>query len=83
LAELIAYTEQAAQHGTIASITFHGVGGEHLAVDNTVHQQFLAYLAQNRDKFWVDSYANISQHLQKELLQQRLLSKSSALNPKH
>ena len=51
-----------------------------LAVDNTVHQQFLAYLAQNRDKFWVDSFANISQHLQKEPLQQRLLS--TALSPK-
>ena len=78
LAELIAYTEQAAQHGTIASITFHGVGGEHLAVDNTVHQQFLAYLAQNRDKFWVDSYANISQHLQSEVATRQLLPSSKA-----
>lgn len=67
LAQLIDYTEQAAAHGTIASITFHGVGADHLAVDTEVHQQFLEYLAKNRDKFWVDSYANIRQHLQSEL----------------
>ena len=73
LAQLIDYTEQAAQHGTIASITFHGVGGDHLAVERQVHQQYLAYLAQNRDKFWVDSYINIRQHLQKEVAQRLLL----------
>lgn len=63
LQQLIDYTEQAAQHGTIASITFHGVGGDHLQVDAKVHQQFLAYLAKHRDRFWVDTYHNISQHL--------------------
>ncbi len=77
LAQLIDYTEQAAQYGTIASITFHGVGGDHLAVDNTVHQQFLAYLAQNRGKFWVDSYVNISQHLHREVAKPRGNSSSS------
>jgi len=64
LQQLIDYVEQAAQNGTIASITFHGVGGDHLQVDAKVHQQFLAYLAKNRDRFWVDTYHNISQHLE-------------------
>jgi peptidoglycan/xylan/chitin deacetylase (PgdA/CDA1 family) len=63
LQQLIDYIEQAAKNGTIASITFHGVGGDHLPVDAKVHQQFLAYLAQHRDRFWVDTYHNISQHL--------------------
>lgn len=63
LQQLIDYTEQAAKHGTIASITFHGVGGDHLQVDTKVHQQFLAYLAKHPDRFWVETYHNISQHL--------------------
>lgn len=63
LEQLIDYTEQAAKHGTIASITFHGVGGDHLQVDAKVHQQYLAYLAKHRDRFWVETYQNISQHL--------------------
>ena len=63
LQQLIDYTEQAARNGTIASITFHGVGGDHLQVDVEVHQQYLAYLAKHRDRFWVDTYHNISQHL--------------------
>jgi peptidoglycan/xylan/chitin deacetylase (PgdA/CDA1 family) len=64
LQQLIDYTEQAAKHGTIASITFHGVGGDHLQVDAKIHQQFLAYLAKHRDRFWVDTYHNISLHLE-------------------
>lgn len=63
LQQLIDYVEQAAKHGTIASITFHGVGGEHLQVDAKVHQQFLAYLAKHRDRYWVDTYHNISLYL--------------------
>lgn len=63
LQQLIDYVEQAATHGTIASITFHGVGGDHLQVDTNIHQQFLAYLAKHPDRFWVDTYQNIRLHL--------------------
>jgi peptidoglycan/xylan/chitin deacetylase (PgdA/CDA1 family) len=63
LQQLIDYVEHAAKHGTIASITFHGVGGDHLPVDSKVHQQFLAYLAKHRDRYWVDTYHNISLYL--------------------
>jgi peptidoglycan/xylan/chitin deacetylase (PgdA/CDA1 family) len=64
LQQLIDYIEEAAKNGTIASITFHGVGGDHMQVDAKVHQQFLAYLAKHRDRFWVDTYHNISLHLE-------------------
>ena len=63
LAELIAYLEQAERNHSIASITFHGVGGDHLQVDANIHQQFLAYLAANSQRFQVDTALNISRQL--------------------
>jgi hypothetical protein len=65
LQQLIDYVEQAATNGTIASITFHGVGGDHLQVDTNIHQQFLAYLAKHPDRFWVETYQNIAQEMRR------------------
>jgi peptidoglycan/xylan/chitin deacetylase (PgdA/CDA1 family) len=63
LAELIAYLEQAERNNSVASISFHGVGGDHLQVDAKIHQQFLAYLAANSKRFQVDTALNISRQL--------------------
>lgn len=63
LVELIAYLEQAERNNSVASITFHGVGGDHMQVDTQVHRQFLAYLAANPQRFQVDTALNISKQL--------------------
>lgn len=63
--ELIAYVKKAKARGTVASIIFHGVGGDHLMVAKKEHDAFLKYLAENENVYWVDSFANIMQHVKK------------------
>ncbi|VUD64886.1 hypothetical protein TDB9533_03425 [Thalassocella blandensis] len=61
--QLIAYVEKAKQHGTMASIIFHGIGGDHLAVAKKEHDAFIQYLANHQDVYWVESFANIMRHV--------------------
>ncbi len=61
---LINYVSDAARKGTLASITFHGVGGDHLQVSNQAHNELLEYLDKHRETYWVDTFLNISQHIQ-------------------
>lgn len=63
--ELINYAKQAAQNGTIANYTFHGIGGDHLSISKQAHQELLTYLANNPQIYWVATYKQISQHLAK------------------
>ncbi|PKI13882.1 polysaccharide deacetylase family protein [Colwellia sp. 12G3] len=64
-AELIAYAQKAALHGTIANFTFHGVGSDHLSVSKHAHQELLDYLVNNKAIYWVDTYRNISLYVKK------------------
>ena len=64
-AELIAYAQNAALHGTIANFTFHGIGGDHISVSKHAHQELLNYLVNNKAIYWVDTYRNISLYVQK------------------
>jgi peptidoglycan/xylan/chitin deacetylase (PgdA/CDA1 family) len=61
--QLIDYVKQAAKYGTMANITFHGIGGDHLAVSIAAHNELLDYLAANKNVYWVDTYRNISRYL--------------------
>lgn len=61
--ELIEQVKLAAQHNSIVSFTFHGIGADHLAISIDAHQQLLDYLAKNRAIYWVDTYRNISLHI--------------------
>lgn len=63
LEELIAYAEEASAKGTMAIIMFHGVGDSYLNVDPEVHRAFLAYLAANRESYYVDTFMESMQHL--------------------
>jgi len=63
-AELIAIVRQAADKGTLASITFHGIGGDHLSVSKQAHQALLQHLADHPELYWVDSFVNIASYLQ-------------------
>lgn len=62
-AELIATVRQAAVLGTMANLTFHGVGGDYLSVSVEAHEQLLQHLADNRDIYWVDTFLNIMQYV--------------------
>lgn len=61
--QLIALVEEAAQRGTMANITFHGVGAEHLAVSKEAHEELLKYLSENQDIYWTDTFINIMKYV--------------------
>lgn len=62
-AELIETVQRAAALGTMANLTFHGVGGDHLSVSVEAHEQLMQHLADNPDVYWVDTFLNIMQYV--------------------
>ncbi len=62
-AALINYVEEQAQSKKLINLLFHGVGGDYLSVSDDAHRMLLQYLADNRDRYWVDSYINIMKHV--------------------
>ena len=64
--ELIAFVKRAAEQGSIANITFHGIGGDHMFVSLEAHAELLRYLDAHRDIYWVDTFVNIMTHFKKE-----------------
>lgn len=64
--QLIATVEAAARKGTMANFTFHGVGGDYLTVSNQAHEELLAYLAQHRDVYWVDTFVEIMKYVRNQ-----------------
>lgn len=65
-AELIALVEQARASGTMINFTFHGIGGDHLAVSTQAHEELLAYLAAHRQQVWTDTFLNIMVHVKQQ-----------------
>jgi peptidoglycan/xylan/chitin deacetylase (PgdA/CDA1 family) len=63
-AELIAVVRAAAEAGTMANLTFHGIGGDYLEVSVEAHDQLLEHLAANPDVYWVDTFLNIMKYVQ-------------------
>jgi peptidoglycan/xylan/chitin deacetylase (PgdA/CDA1 family) len=55
-ADLIALVEEAGRRGTMVNFTFHGIGGDHLAVSNQAHEALLAFLAAHRDRYWTATF---------------------------
>ena len=55
-AELIALVEEAGRRGTMVNFTFHGIGGDHLAVGAQAHEELLAFLAANRERYWTATF---------------------------
>lgn len=56
--ELIAVVKEAAEKGTMANFTFHGVGGDSLTTSAEAHAELVKYLAANKDIYWVDTFIN-------------------------
>ncbi len=62
-AQLIALVQSAARLGTLANITFHGVGGDYLSVSQQAHDELLAHLATYRGLYWTDTFINVMKHV--------------------
>ncbi len=65
-AALIAIVQEAAAKGTLASITFHGIGGDYLSVSQEAHQALLQHLAAHPKLYWVESFVKIAAHLRQQ-----------------
>ena len=76
-AALIAIVQDAAAKGTLASITFHGIGGDYLSVSKVAHQALLQHLADNPKLYWVERFVKIAQHVRKH----EVLDAASAVEP--
>ncbi|UTA48937.1 polysaccharide deacetylase family protein [Simiduia sp. 21SJ11W-1] len=59
---LIAQVKTASAHSRLINITFHGIGGDHLAISAQAHQALLNYLAQHPEKFFVATYQQIAKN---------------------
>jgi len=61
--QLIGIAREAADKGTMANFTFHGIGGDYLSVSREAHDELLRFLDQNRDMYWVDTFINIMHYV--------------------
>lgn len=61
--QLIAIVKQAGAKGTMASFTFHGIGGDYLVTSNQAHRELLAFLAAHRKQYWTATFIDIMKHV--------------------
>ncbi len=64
--QLIEFVKQAKAKGTMANLTFHGVGGDYLDVSAEAHAQLVKYLAEHQDIYWTDTFLNIMKYVKQE-----------------
>ncbi|MGQ4660430.1 polysaccharide deacetylase family protein [Lysobacter sp. F6437] len=64
--QLIAIVEAAARKGTMANLTFHGVGGDYLAVSSEAHETLLDHLARHPEVYWVAPFVEIMQYVRQQ-----------------
>lgn len=65
--QLIKIVEDAAARGTLAVICFHGVGGGHnLNTPREEHRVLIEHLNAHRDRFWTDTFLNVTNHIRAE-----------------
>ncbi|MDN4501780.1 polysaccharide deacetylase family protein [Alteromonadaceae bacterium BrNp21-10] len=64
--QLIDFVSKAADQGHLASIVFHGIGGDHLMVSTQAHEELLQHLANNPKRYYVDSYVNIMRYAKQQ-----------------
>ncbi|WP_343051203.1 polysaccharide deacetylase family protein [Pseudaquabacterium terrae] len=60
---LIGFLERAAAASSgrgLASITFHGIGGDYLAVSKHAHERLLRHLATHPGRYWVATFADVA-----------------------
>ena len=57
--DMTAYVDELIAKQTVGTITFHGIGGDHLAITETDHKALLAYLKAREREIWVAPLADI------------------------
>jgi len=62
--ELISAVEKSLAENSFIVLTFHGVGGDYLAVEAEAHRQLLAYLQANDALYWVDTLSTVLESLE-------------------
>lgn len=60
---LIAYVDTIIQNETLSTITFHGVGAEHMQVTKEAHEELLKYLDSRRNDIWVTTFKEATDYL--------------------
>jgi peptidoglycan/xylan/chitin deacetylase (PgdA/CDA1 family) len=61
--EMIAYIEGAADEGQWAIICMHGVGGQHLAIDNKAFNGLVDHLDKNRHRIKTDTMIGVAEYI--------------------
>jgi len=61
--ELISYIQSIIDQKTFSTLTFHGIGAEHLIISRDAHEKMLQFLDANRDKIWVAPFEEITAYL--------------------
>jgi peptidoglycan/xylan/chitin deacetylase (PgdA/CDA1 family) len=64
--QLIALVEEAGRRGTMVNFTFHGIGGDYLSVSTQAHDELLAYLAEHRQRYWVDTFVKLMKYVRSQ-----------------
>ena len=57
---------KAAGNGSMVNFTFHGIGGDYLAVSKEAHEELLKYLAANKNIYWTDTFINIMRYVRQQ-----------------
>ena len=61
--QLIDMVAVAARQGSMVNITFHGIGGDYLAVSKEAHETLLRHLAAHRDVYWTGTFIDLMQYV--------------------
>ena len=64
--QIIAYIQKIIDQKTLSTLTFHGIGAEHLTVSETAHEEVLQFLDSNQDKIWVATFKEVTTYLKSE-----------------
>ncbi|MEI9937789.1 MAG: polysaccharide deacetylase family protein [Pseudomonadota bacterium] len=62
-ADLTSWVDRALASGGWVVFTFHGVGGDHLAVSAEAHEALLSYLEQHASSVWTERFGTIAEYV--------------------
>jgi len=61
--QLIARAEGAVEAGDWGIFCFHGIGGDHIAIDLDAFEGLVRHLAENRSRIWTDTVLAVADHV--------------------
>ena len=66
LNELIAFAEKVKKAGGLGVYQFHGVGGQIFQISGDTHKAFLAYLKSHQDEYWLTTFSEAMEFINKQ-----------------